>query len=96
MAATIGVLIAGGWSVLMVRSGGLGLMRVSEADSLQLTEAIVGTDTSRRVDVVRGCHGIDEHRRHEHRRDGGDGRTRGRRLVRQFGRLHRRGVAARA
>ena len=55
MAATIGVLIAGGWSVLMVRSGGLGLMRVSEADSLQLTEAIVGADTSRRVDVTAGA-----------------------------------------
>lgn len=55
MAATIGVVIAGGWSVLMVRSGGLGLMRVSEADSLQLTEAVVGTDTARRVDATAGA-----------------------------------------
>jgi len=35
MAAAIGVIIAGGWSVVMVRSGGIGVMT---ADSVQLTD----------------------------------------------------------
>lgn len=39
MAATIGVIIAGGWSVVMVRSGGIGVMSAGRSDSVQLVDA---------------------------------------------------------
>lgn len=42
MAAAIGVLIVGGWSVLIVRSGGLGLIANGRADSLRLSDTPAG------------------------------------------------------
>lgn len=36
MAATLGVIIAGGWSVVMIRSGGLSTMNAGRADSAQM------------------------------------------------------------
>jgi hypothetical protein len=41
-AATIGVMIVGGWSVLIVRSGGLGLVATGRVDSTQLSDLPVG------------------------------------------------------
>ncbi len=39
MAAAIGVIIAGGWSVVMVQSGGIGMMTAGRSDSVQLVDA---------------------------------------------------------
>ena len=55
MAASIGVMIAGGWSILMVRSGGLTQFASERADSAQLASAVaagavpVESTTSTRV-----------------------------------------------
>lgn len=54
MAAAIGVLIVGGWSVLIVRSGGLGLIANGRADSLRLSDTPAGvTAPVVRAPVVR-------------------------------------------
>ena len=42
MAAAIGVLVVGGWSVLIVRSGGLGMIANGRADSLRLSDLPAG------------------------------------------------------
>jgi hypothetical protein len=39
MAAAMGVIIAGGWSVMMVRSGGIGMMAAGPSDTVQLVAA---------------------------------------------------------
>ncbi|MEQ1690914.1 MAG: zf-HC2 domain-containing protein [Gemmatimonas sp.] len=41
MAAAIGVIIAGGWSVVLVRSGGLPMMGNSRGDTAQLVDVVV-------------------------------------------------------
>lgn len=38
-AATIGVMLVGGWSVLIVRSGGIGMVATGRGDSTQLTDS---------------------------------------------------------
>ena len=47
-AAAIGVIIAGGWSVVMVQSGGIGVMTAGRADSAQLAEttAVIASATT--------------------------------------------------
>lgn len=42
-AATIGVMIVGGWSILIVRSGGIGMVVNGRADSTRLSDAPVAT-----------------------------------------------------
>ena len=42
MAAAIGMLVVGGWSVLIVRSGGLGLIANGRADSLRFSDTPAG------------------------------------------------------
>ena len=49
MAAAIGVIIAGGWSVVMVQNGGIGVMTAGRSDSAQFVDgapAIGGTTTA--------------------------------------------------
>ena len=49
MAAAIGVIIAGGWSVVMVENGGIGVMSAGRPDSAQFVEgapAVGGTTTA--------------------------------------------------
>lgn len=49
MAAAIGVIIAGGWSVVMVQDGGIGVMTAGRPDSAQFIEgapAVGGTTTA--------------------------------------------------
>ena len=46
MAATLGVIVAGGWSIMLVRSGGLSLMGVGRADSTHIAQAVIGFDSS--------------------------------------------------
>jgi anti-sigma factor RsiW len=55
MAAAVGVIIAGGWSVVMVQSGGIGVMTAGRADSAQFAETtavIASADPSPRSDVA--------------------------------------------
>lgn len=46
MAATLGVIIAGGWSVLMVQSGGIGFMNGTRTDTTQLSDIPVVIDSN--------------------------------------------------
>ncbi len=46
VAATLGVIVAGGWSVMMVRSGGIPSMQV-QADSVPLTDVVTGVPSIR-------------------------------------------------
>ena len=49
MAAAIGVIIAGGWSVVMVQNGGIGVMSAGRSDTAQFVEgapAVGGTTTA--------------------------------------------------
>lgn len=46
MAATLGVIIAGGWSVLMVQSGGIGFMNNTRTDSTRLSDVPAVIDSN--------------------------------------------------